>query len=129
MASQQAPSPVGNIASLQDKVALVTGASSGLGRAISQAYAAAGAYVVSADLTPNPPHSPIVAETLKGTDLTTPTVEVINANWPSERKGVERASFVKCDVTDEASVKAAVAFAVQTYGRLDVMVNNAGKLS
>ena len=125
--NNQAPSPVGNIASLHEKVALITGASSGLGRAIAQAYAAAGAYVVSADLTPTPPHAPIIAETLKGTDMTTPTVELVNKLWPSQREGVERASFVKCDVTSEESVKAAVGFAVERYERLDVMVNNAGE--
>ncbi|OCT53957.1 Bacilysin biosynthesis oxidoreductase [Cladophialophora carrionii] len=119
-----ADSPVGNIASLQDKVALITGASSGLGRAIAQAYAAAGAYVVSADLTPNPPPAPTIASIHKGVDLVTSTVELINSKWPAH--GRERASFIKCDVTDEASVKAAVEFAVKTYGRLDIMVNNAG---
>ncbi|KIX96935.1 uncharacterized protein Z520_07049 [Fonsecaea multimorphosa CBS 102226] len=117
-------SPIGNIASLEDKVALITGASSGLGRAIAQAYAAAGAYVVSADLQPAPPPAPTIAGMLKDTDLTTPTVELVNAKWPAS--GKQRASFVRCDVTDEESVKAAVAFTVQTYGRLDVMVNNAG---
>lgn len=122
-----AKSPIGNIASLQDKIALITGGSSGLGRAIVQAYAAAGAYVVSADLTPTPAPAPTVAENLHGIDVTTPTVELVNSKWPSARDGVDRARFVECDVTSEESVKAAVAFAVQSYGRLDVMVNNAGE--
>ncbi|OAP59446.1 hypothetical protein AYL99_06744 [Fonsecaea erecta] len=123
-------SPIGNIASLEDKVALITGASSGLGRAIAQAYAAAGAYVVSADLQPQPPPQPTIANMLKDTDLETPTVDLINAKWPASttggKPGAERASFVRCNVTDEESVKAAVAFAVQKYGRLDIFVNNAG---
>jgi len=121
-----ADSPIGNIATLQDKVALITGGSSGLGRAIAQAYAAAGAYVVSADLSASPPHAPVISSRVKATDVTTPTVELVNSKWPSARTGVERASFVKCDVTDEGSVQGAVAFAVERYGRLDVMVNNAG---
>ncbi|KIW77946.1 hypothetical protein Z517_07779 [Fonsecaea pedrosoi CBS 271.37] len=117
-------SPIGNIASLEDKVAVITGASSGLGRAMALAYAAAGAYVVSADLKPTPPVAPTIAGRLKDTDLTTPTVDLVNTKWPAPSK--DRASFVQCDVTNEESVKAAVAFAVQKYGRLDIMVNNAG---
>ena len=120
-----ADSPIGNIASLQDKVALITGASSGLGRAIALAYAAAGAYVVSGDLTANPAKAPTVAGIHKDVDHTTGTVELINSKWPAQQK--ERASYVKCDVTDEESVKGAVEFAVKTYGRLDIMVNNAGE--
>lgn len=125
--SPTAESPIGNIASLQDKVALITGASSGLGRAIAQAYAAAGAYVVSADLTPNPPQAPIIAGLHKVLDHTTPTVEVVNQKWPAAA-GKDRASYVRCDVSDEESVKGAVEFAVQKYGRLDIMVNNAGEI-
>src|ERR1700743_1679261 len=115
-----ADSPIGNIASLQDKVALVTGASSGLGRAVAQAYAAAGAYVVSAGLTPDPPKAPTIAALHKDVDMSTPTVELVNSKWPAD--GKERASFVKCDVTNEESVKGAVDFTVQKYGRLDIMV-------
>lgn len=129
-----ADSPIGNIASLHNKVALITGGSSGLGRAIAQAYAAAGAYIVSADLQEDPPHAPIVEEALKGTgaDFRTPTVELVNRRWPAAsgdggvKKREQRAVFVRTDVTDEESVKAAVKTAVDVYGRLDIMVNNAG---
>jgi len=119
-------SSTANIGTLTDKIALITGASSGLGRAIAQAYAAAGAFIVSADITPNPPDAPLVQELLKETDLKTPTVDLINASFPSGKDGRPRAAFVKCDVTQSASVEAAVAFAVKQYGRLDIMVNNAG---
>lgn len=118
--------PVGSISSLNNKIALITGASSGLGRAIAEAYAGAGAYVVSADLKPEPPQQPNIAQNLQGTDLTTPTVDLLNAEWPSEKAGWQRAEYVQCDVTTEESVKAAVAFTVEKYGRLDIMVNNAG---
>jgi NAD(P)-dependent dehydrogenase (short-subunit alcohol dehydrogenase family) len=116
-----------NIASLIDKIALVTGASSGLGRAIALAYAEAGAYVVSADLTPDPPKAPLLAQTLKDSDFVTPTIDLLNKNFPSKSSKLpNRSHFIKCDVTDAADVEKAVAFAVSTYGRLDIMVNNAG---
>ncbi len=126
--------PSGNIGNLAGKIALITGASSGLGRAIAQAYAEAGAFIVSADLTPNPPDAPIVAETLKGTDLKTPTVDLINGKFlvPADsapaKANIPRAVYVQCNVTQPESVEAAVTFAVETYGRLDIMVNNAGKI-
>lgn len=123
-----ADSPIGNIASLEGKIALITGGSSGLGRAISLAYAAAGAYVVSADLQPTPPPAPIIEKTHPNADFHRPTVDVVNAKWPSVRSdGAPRAVFIQTDVTSEESVSAAVKYAVQTYGRLDIMVNNAGK--
>lgn len=119
-----------NIGNLSGKIALITGGSSGLGRAIASHYAAAGAFIVSADLTPNPPNAPIVAETLKGVDLKTPTVDLLNDKFPVKEGGSkQRAIYVTCDVTKPESVEAAVNKAVETYGRLDVMVNNAGELA
>lgn len=87
---------------LQGKVAIITGASSGLGRVGAERFAAEGACVVIADVT-------------DGDDA----VEAIAS------AGGE-ASFVRCDVTDEASVENAVNFAVETYGGLHVLYNNAG---
>jgi len=115
------------IGNLSNKIALITGASSGLGRAMSQAYAAAGAFIVSADLTPNPPKAPILEKQMQssGRDYELPTVDLVNKQYPSS-DGRPRMAFVECNVTKAASVEAAVAFAVKTYGRLDIMVNNAG---
>lgn len=116
-----------SIGDLSNKIALITGASSGLGRAMSQAYAAAGAFIVNADLTPNPPKAPLLEETMKesGRNYSTPTVDLVNQQFPSA-DGKPRMAFVQCDVTSAESVQNAVAFTVQQYGRLDIMVNNAG---
>ena len=119
-----------NIGILTNKIALITGASSGLGRAIAQAYAAAGAYIVSGDITPNPPVTPLLAETMKARgdnlDLITPTVDLLNKNFPSP-DGTPRAIYVECNVLKPESIEAAVQATVTQYGRLDVMINNAGR--
>lgn len=97
---------------LLDKTAIITGASSGLGRAIALAYATHGAAVVCADLRP-------VAEVHVKEGDTKATHEVI-----LESGG--KSLFVECDVRDSQSVQRLIARAVEVYGRLDIMVNNAG---
>jgi NAD(P)-dependent dehydrogenase (short-subunit alcohol dehydrogenase family) len=87
---------------LLGKVALITGASSGLGRVAAELFASEGAKVVIADVT-------------DGDEV----VEAIAA-------ANGQATFVSCDVTDEASVENAVAHAVETFGGLHVLYNNAG---
>lgn len=87
---------------LTNKVALVTGAASGLGKAIAVRYARAGAKVVIADL--NQAQAEAVAAEI----------------------GRERALGLAMDVTDEAAVNAGVARAVATFGGVDVLVSNAG---
>ncbi len=98
---------------LEDKVAIVTGASSGFGRAIAKAFAVAGAKVVCSDLRP---------EALEGgyeDDISIQTDEAI-------RKAGGDAIFVKCDVTKVDEVKALVEASVKKYGKLDIMMANAG---
>ncbi|MEQ4209514.1 glucose 1-dehydrogenase [Actinopolymorpha sp. B9G3] len=86
------------------QVALITGASSGMGLATTQAFAAAGAAVVMADIN---------------TAALTQHADALTAAG-------HRVMPVPCDVVDEASVAAAVRTAVDTYGRLDMAFNNAG---
>ena len=87
---------------LAGKVALITGASSGLGRVGAERFAAEGAKVVIADMA-------------DGDEA----VEAIAA------AGGE-ASYVSCDVTDPGSLEAAVQHAVETFGGLNILYNNAG---
>lgn len=89
---------------LQGKVAVITGAASGIGRATAVKFAKEGACVVVADTN----------ETLGAK-----TVELVRA------AGGE-AAFRRTDVTDYGDVEAVVEFAVSTYGRIDIMFNNAG---
>ncbi len=89
---------------LSGRVALVTGASAGIGRAAALALAAEGARVVVSD---------IVIEA--GEE----TVSLIRAAGGD-------ATFVRADVSDEPDVVALVQAALDTYGRLDCAVNNAG---
>ncbi|MGQ0564213.1 MAG: SDR family NAD(P)-dependent oxidoreductase [Gemmobacter sp.] len=94
---------------LEDRVAIVTGASSGNGRAIARAFARQGARVVLADLTEVPREG---GET---------TAALIEAECPG------RARFVACDVAKVADLDALVAEA-EGWGPLDILVNNAGIL-
>jgi NAD(P)-dependent dehydrogenase (short-subunit alcohol dehydrogenase family) len=89
---------------LKDKVAIITGAGSGIGRESALLFAREGANVVAADV-----------DDAAGRK----TVEAI-----TERKG--QATFVHADVSRAADVQAMVAASEKTYGRLNVMFNNAG---
>lgn len=91
---------------LQDKIVIVTGGSSGIGRAIATLFAREGAKVLIGD----------VSETVLESGA--PTREVI-----AEAGGIAR--FQRCDVSVWADVDALVSAAVAEFGRLDVMVNNA----
>jgi NAD(P)-dependent dehydrogenase (short-subunit alcohol dehydrogenase family) len=89
---------------LQDKVAIVTGAGEGIGKAIARRFAAEGATVLVAEI--NPADGQAVVDELTGA------------------LGAE-ARFLRTDVTQKADVQAMVATALEAWGRVDILVNNA----
>jgi NAD(P)-dependent dehydrogenase (short-subunit alcohol dehydrogenase family) len=99
---------------LKDRVAIVTGASSGIGRGICMRFAQEGARVVVADIQEQPKQGIYHEQS-----TTLPTVEAI-------RKIGGEAHFVHTDVAAEGAVKELVDVAVDTYGGIDIIVNNAG---
>ena len=90
--------------SLHGKVALITGAASGIGRRIAEVYAARGARVAAADINE------------EGAKATANAIEAKGAN----------ALAVAMDVTSEAQVDAGIDAAAQHFGRLDILISNAG---
>ncbi|XP_052174581.1 secoisolariciresinol dehydrogenase-like [Diospyros lotus] len=87
---------------LEGKVALITGGASGIGECTAKLLAQHGAKVVVADIQDELGHS------------------------VTDAIGSSNSTYVHCNVTDEEHVQNAVDKAVQTYGKLDIMFNNAG---
>lgn len=89
---------------LEGKVAIITGAGSGVGRAAVRIWTEHGAKVIAAD------------------------IDLANAEESVKLAGANQgqAKAVKCNVADPAEVDAMVAAAVETFGRLDIIYNNAG---
>lgn len=88
-----------NINEIEGKSVIVTGAASGIGRAIVELFHARGAFVIAEDIDP-----------------------AVNE---LARKGVVP---VVADVTQDGTAEHAVALAVEHFGKLDVLVNNAGRI-
>ena len=89
---------------LQQKVAVVTGAGSGIGAAVARVFATQGAHIVAIDLDEAAAHN---------------TVSAL-------RLAAGRASALQCDVGEPASVEAAFARIAGAHPRVDILVNNAG---
>ncbi|CAN4125787.1 unnamed protein product [Withania somnifera] len=89
---------------LEGKIAVITGAASGIGEATARLFVEHGANVVIADIQD---------------ELGLQVVASI---------GTDKACYRHCDVTDEEQVEEVVAYAVEKYGTLDIMFSNAGTL-
>ncbi|XP_076883730.1 borneol dehydrogenase, mitochondrial-like [Bidens hawaiensis] len=93
-----APGPLPRLAG---KVALITGGARGIGETIARLFTKHGAKVVIADILDD------LGQTV------------------SENIGIEKASFVHCDVCIESDMENAVNFTINKHGKLDIMINNA----
>jgi len=95
----------GGMGKLQDRVAVVTGAASGIGYGIAVAFAREGADVAVVDAAPREKAAGVLA------DITACGSEAL---------------FVRCDVSDEAAVRAMADEVLGRFTRVDILVNNAG---
>ena len=89
---------------LKDKTAIVTGSGAGIGKSIAEVFAKEGAKVVGAS-----------RKEINGQ----PVIDKINDDGGD-------AIFVKCDVSVEDDIKNLVARAIEKYGKIDILINNAG---
>jgi NAD(P)-dependent dehydrogenase (short-subunit alcohol dehydrogenase family) len=89
---------------MKNKVVLITGASSGIGKSTAEAFAAKGAHVV----------------------LAARRKDELDSLVASIKAGGGKASAIKTDVSITKDVQGMVAYTIDTYGRLDYAINNAG---
>lgn len=89
---------------LEGKIAVITGAGSGMGKAMAELFSAEGAQLVLADISGK--QEEVAARINAGANL--------------------RAVPIHCDVSDEENVQAMIATAEKEFGRLDILCNNAG---
>jgi NAD(P)-dependent dehydrogenase (short-subunit alcohol dehydrogenase family) len=89
---------------MKNKTVIVTGAASGIGKAIAELFAKEGANVVLSDINE------------QGVEAVTKNIRYLGG----------KASFFKADVSFSEEMKELVDFTVKTYGKLDIAVNNAG---
>ncbi|MCO5592474.1 hypothetical protein L7F22_046477 [Adiantum nelumboides] len=99
---EAAAAPSTSSRKLQGKVAIITGGASGIGEATARLFVAHGASVVIADV-----------QDAKGADL-------------ASNLGVHVAAYIHCDVSSESDIKNLITYTFQTWGKLDIMFNNAG---
>jgi NAD(P)-dependent dehydrogenase (short-subunit alcohol dehydrogenase family) len=97
-----------SMARLAGKVAFITGGGGGIGRATAERFAEEGAKVVVADI-----------------DVAAGEAAALSAQTLAANRGGD-CHFMRCDVTERASVEAAIAETIARYGRLDILHNNAG---
>ncbi|GAF87691.1 unnamed protein product, partial [marine sediment metagenome] len=90
--------------SLEGKVAIISGAASGIGKGTAELLAEAGAHIAVLDIDKE-----------KGKDT---AAEL--------KKTGKKAEFFKCDVTSDAECKKAVKAVFMTFGKIDILFNNAG---
>jgi 3-oxoacyl-[acyl-carrier protein] reductase len=90
---------------LTGKIAVVTGAASGIGHGIAAAFAAEGADIAVVDIVAQEQAASVLAD-----------IAALG----------RRALFVRCDVSDEADVSAMASMVLGHFGRVDILVNNAG---
>jgi NAD(P)-dependent dehydrogenase (short-subunit alcohol dehydrogenase family) len=92
---------------LQERVALITGAASGIGKSAAKLFAREGCRVIVADLDESHGRKVVADITASG----------------------GTAEFTRCDVANSADAKQAAALAVEQWGRLDILYNNAAPTS
>ena len=90
---------------LEGRIAVITGAASGIGKGIAITFASEGANIVIADLVTEAQSSDVIT---------------------AIKKLGREVLFVRTDVSDEASVRAMAAQSLDRFGRVDILVNNAG---